>query len=98
MARQGMTVEASRTRGRLHRHSLLRRPRWPVVMLVAGLGLCLAAGLPLIAGVIAHQDFLDEHPWLIALTSVAGASLVVAIGIGLLGLVQARGVEIERLE
>jgi diguanylate cyclase (GGDEF)-like protein/PAS domain S-box-containing protein len=59
---------------------------------------CLAAGLPFLAVVIAARELLDGYPWLMALTSVAGAGLVIGIGIGLLALFRSRGLEIERLE
>jgi diguanylate cyclase (GGDEF)-like protein/PAS domain S-box-containing protein len=66
---------------------------------MAGLaGLCLVAGPPLLGAVFADQGPLAGYPWMIALTWIAGASLMVGIGICLLRLLQARGIEIERLE
>jgi diguanylate cyclase (GGDEF)-like protein/PAS domain S-box-containing protein len=93
-----MIEGTARIGGWLHRRSRSFRHHYLGVSLAVGLGLCLIVGLPLLLALIAHQDFLDDHPWLIALASVAEVSLVLGIGVGLLGLVRARGVEIERLE
>jgi diguanylate cyclase (GGDEF)-like protein/PAS domain S-box-containing protein len=61
-------------------------------------GLFLAAGPPLVGALLAYYSPLTEYPWLIALTWIASVSLMVGIGIALLGLFQGRNAEIDRLE
>src|SRR6266480_2462618 len=98
MSRQSIVAGRGRASGWLHRHSALLRHHYLGLSLAAGLGLCLLAGLPLLAAVLVHPDFLADHSWFIVLTSVVGVSLVIGIGGGLLGLVRVLGIEIERLE
>jgi diguanylate cyclase (GGDEF)-like protein/PAS domain S-box-containing protein len=75
------------------RHGML------AVALATGLlGLGIVAGLLLVVAAIAPEGFVDEHRLLLALTAVAGTSLMVGVGLGSSRAARARGQEISRLE
>jgi diguanylate cyclase (GGDEF)-like protein/PAS domain S-box-containing protein len=74
-------------------------PRGRAMTLAVGLGgLCLAAGPLLLGTVFGDQGILAEHPWLVALASVVGVSLLIGIGCVLLRRYRVRDIAIERLE
>src|SRR4051812_7165512 len=81
--------------GWLHRRVTLLRQRTLAAALTVGL-VCLgvAAGVLLIAVGVTPLDFLDEYPWVVPFTSVAVASLVIGIGIWLIALSRARGLQL----